>query len=111
MWDDETTWTCTGNESRTIEGITKKFTTPDLVAIEAGGSCQLRIVDCDLTAAFPVKAYGNATVTIVGGRIAGTQQSLQAIGNGRIVVEGATIEGPEPGTMGNGRIEGLAGGE
>lgn len=107
VWDDETTWTCTGTESRTLEGVTKDFTTPDLIAVEAGGQCQLRIVDCDLTADFPVKVFGNAVVTVVGGRIEGRKQSLQAMGNGRIVIDGATIEGPEPGTMGNGKIEGL----
>ncbi len=109
VWDDETTWTCAGTESRVIEGVTKRFTTPDLIAIEAGGSCELRLVNCDITADFPVKAFGNATVTIEGGRIHGNLQSLQAIGNGRIVVDGATIEGPAPGTMGNGTIEGLPG--
>jgi hypothetical protein len=107
VWDDETTFTCAGNEEKTIEGVTKAFTTPNLVAVEAGGSCILRLKNCDLTADFPVKVFGNAVVTIDGGRIEGRQQSLQAMGNGRIVIEGARIEGPEPGTMGNGEIEGL----
>lgn len=109
VWDEETTFTCAGSDEKVLEGVTKVLTTPDLVAVEAGGQCRLRLVNCDLTADFPVKVFGMATITIEGGRIRGNKQSLQAIGNGRIVVEGATIEGPEPGTMGNGTIEGLPG--
>jgi hypothetical protein len=107
VWDDETTWTCSGSDERTIEGVTKAFTTPDLIAVEAGGDCQLHLVNCDISADFPVKAYGNAVVTITGGHIRGGKQSLQAMGGSKIVVDGATIEGPEPGTMGNATIEGL----
>lgn len=106
-WDDETTWTCAGDDVKVIDGAKKDFTTRSLIAVEAGGNCQLTLRNCDITSDFPVKAFGNAVVTIEGGRINGRMQSLQAMGNARIVVDGATVEGPEPGTMGNGAIEGL----
>jgi hypothetical protein len=106
-WEAETTFLCTQMEVKRLEGVTRVNDTADLIAVEATGNCQLELVDVDLTSDFGVKANGNSVVTIRGGRIHGNRQTLQVLGNGRIVVEGATIEGPSPiGRAGKGKIEG-----
>ncbi len=102
-WPDETTWTCGGGDQKTLEGVTKVIEGKDLIAIEAGGSCQLTLVNCDITADFAIKAAGNAKVLIKGGRIHGKQQALQAWGNAVITVENAMIEGEQAKT-GKGQI-------
>jgi hypothetical protein len=105
-WDGETTFVCAGSEHKRLEGQIVVITGEDLLAIEAAGSCVLEIVDCDITADFPLKAAGNAQVVIEGGKITGRKQSIQAWGNAVVTVDGATIVG-ETGLTGNGRIEGM----
>ncbi|MCB9688519.1 MAG: hypothetical protein H6735_26010 [Alphaproteobacteria bacterium] len=102
-WPSETTWTCGGGDVKQMTGITKVIETKDIIAIEAAGSCQLTLVNCDITADFPIKAAGNAKVTIKGGRIHGKQQAIQAWGNAVVTIEGAMIEGDKA-TTGNGKI-------
>lgn len=102
-WPDDATWTCGGGDSKQMKGVTKVIHGENLIGIEAAGSCQLTLIDCDITADFPIKAAGNAKVTIKGGRIHGNQQAIQSWGNAVVTIEGAMIEGDQV-TTGNGKI-------
>ena len=105
-WDGDTTFVCAGSEHKRLENQTVVVTDTDVIAIDAAGSCVLEIVDCDITADFPLKAAGNAQVVVRGGTLNGRKNSIQAWGNAVVTVDGAKIVG-ETGTTGNGKILGL----
>lgn len=107
-WADGTTFVCGGSQREQLVGHTVVIEGQDLVAVDAGGGCVLEIVDCDIEADFPIKAAGNARVTIVRGRITGRKQAIQAWGNAVVTVSGATVVG-EVAETGNGKVVGLPG--
>jgi hypothetical protein len=105
-WDGLGTFVCRGVDEKTITGVKYDIPGKDTLAIDAGGSCQLEIVDSDITADFPLKATGNAHVHIKGGRMVGRRQAIQAWSNAVVDVEGTTVVGDAV-TTGAGKINGV----
>jgi hypothetical protein len=104
-WTGEETWSCGGSEKKTLENLTVEVKGKDIIGVEAAGSCELTIVNCNITADFPLKAAGNAKVTVKGGTLNGRQQSIQSWGNAVVTLEGTKVVG-ETATTGNGKIIG-----
>jgi hypothetical protein len=105
-WDGTGTFACGGSDKKRIANVKYDVPGKDTLAIDAGGGCELEIVDSDITADFPLKAAGNAHVTVRGGHLVGRQQAIQAWGNAVVDVQGTTVVGQSV-TTGNGKINGV----
>ena len=66
---------------------------PGATAITADGMCQLTLMNCTITAGTVITASGMARVTITGGRIEGSQASINASGRATVTVVGAQVVG------------------
>ena len=81
-WDGTEPFACDGNDSVTIEGRTVSFA--NRTAFTVSGNCELRIVDCDVTAHEGLRADGNRNVTIERSRFRTTGIGINARGNRRV---------------------------
>lgn len=90
-WTGDGPFSCGGNDNVSIVGVTASL--PGVTAIEAGGNCQVSLVNVNLTAGVPISASGNANVTVTGGSLTGTQSSISASGNAHVAVTGAAVSG------------------
>lgn len=85
-WDGSKPFSCGAGDAYKISGVTAKLTSG--TAISAGSTCTLLIENSNIDAPIGVSTGGNANVTIRGGSITGRTQSLKALGNSKISVEG-----------------------
>ncbi len=86
-WDGKSTYTCDGNENVSLKGV--KAT----AGVVAGGNCHLTLDNCNITAPIGISSDGNARVTVTGGSITGSTNSIKADGLSQVTVTGATIKG------------------
>lgn len=103
-WDGTTPLTCGGVQHVRVEGVTATFATG--TAVSAGANCHVELVRCTITAPVALEAAGNASITVEGGSITGTEAAARATGNGSIALSGgAALNGPST-RLGNGTITG-----
>lgn len=86
-WDGKSTFDCGGNDAVTLTGVKASS------GITAGGSCQLTLVGCDITAPIGIDANGNAVVTITGGSINGSTFAVKANGLAKVTMTGTKVTG------------------
>ena len=127
-WDGESPFECGANDTVELKGHTVVF--DGRTAFTAGGNCDLRIVECDVTAYTGVEAGGNRGVTIedsvfrtvgpaivangnrrveiVNSRLISSEGvGIEAGGNVRVIISGGHVEGTPVAvqTRANGRLE------
>lgn len=102
-WDGKSPYTCGAADNVTIEKVTAKLSTG--TAITAAGSCQLTLVNVDITAPVVVEASANAKVTFKGGSVNGSTNSAVASANAKVDFVGTTVKGPTKQTA-NGKVTG-----
>lgn len=98
-WDGTSTFNCGGTDAVTLTGVKAS------AGIEAGGNCQLTLVNCDITAPTGIDAIGNAQVTITGGSINGSTAAVKTSGNAQVTMVGTKVAGKKAAT-GNSKITG-----
>ncbi len=103
-WDGKAPFTCGGNDNVTLTGASAAL--PGQIAITAGGNCELTLVDVDVSGGTAVSAAGNATVTVSGGRLAGTDAAVSASANATVTGSGVEVEG-EVKKKGGAKVSGL----
>ncbi|MCC7536838.1 MAG: hypothetical protein IT379_11520 [Deltaproteobacteria bacterium] len=91
-WDGTAPYSCGGNENVRIENVTATFAAG--TAISAGGSCQLTLVNVNVTAPTALSAGANARVTVTGGSLTGTEHSVSALGASQVTMSGTRVTGP-----------------
>ncbi len=92
-WDGSAPLMCGGSQSITVENLTINL--PGSSAIQAGGNCQVTLINTTLTAGTAIDAGGDAVITIRGGSVTGTENALSLGGNARVNIEqGAVVNGP-----------------
>lgn len=101
-WDGQDTFTCAGSQTARLTGVTATLT--DRPAVTASGNCTLELADCNLTAPVVLQVSGNATVTVTGGQIRGTEHAVRASGNARVNIRGANVTG-DVARSGNATVE------
>lgn len=89
-WDGKTPFTCGANDVVVINGATANL--PG-TAITANGSCNLTLVNVDVTAATAIEAGGNAAVTVQGGKINGSTAAVHAGANAKVTLSGTKVTG------------------
>lgn len=89
-WDGKSTLECKGNDVMAIEGITA---TVSDTAIRASGNCQLTLTNVKITAPVGIEASANAKVTMTGGSIAASSNSVIASAGANVVIAGAQVSG------------------
>ena len=89
-WDGKTPFTCTGDQKVTITGVTAHLTG---TAVSALGSCQLTLVNVDVTATTALEASGSAVVTVRGGKLNGSAHAVQALGSAKVTLAGTRVTG------------------
>ncbi len=91
-WTGQGPLVCGGVEHLTVTGVVANQ--PGSQVVVAGGNCQLTLNNVNITGNTAIIASGNAQVTVLGGAIAGMQQSIVATQNARVNVSGASVMGP-----------------
>jgi hypothetical protein len=86
-WDGKSEFTCGGTDAVTLNGVKAS------AGITAMGNCQLTLVDCDITAATPIDATGNAQVTMTGGSLNGSSFAVKANGLAKVTLTGTKVTG------------------
>jgi hypothetical protein len=89
-WDGKTRFTCGGDEKVTITGVTAHLTG---TAVSALGSCQLTLVNVDVTGTTAIEASGSAIVTVRGGKLNGSAHAVHALGNAKVTLAGTHVTG------------------
>ena len=74
----------------TITGVTAHLTG---TAVSALGSCQLTLVNVDLTGTTAIEASGSAIVTVRGGKLNGSTHAVQALGSAKVTLAGTRVTG------------------
>ena len=96
-WDGTEPFSCGGNESVTIEGVTANL--PGETAITADANCELTIIDSRITARNGVRASGNRNVTIRGSTIIADGVAIEVTQNKQLEMEDTEVRSPAaPGT-------------
>ncbi len=90
-WDGKSKFSCGGNDSVRLKGITAKLASG--VAIEAGGNCDLVLEGVQLTSPIGIQAGANASVTVNGGSIDASDVSVKALGNATVTLKGTKVKG------------------
>ncbi|MCA9589795.1 MAG: hypothetical protein KC657_31040, partial [Myxococcales bacterium] len=81
---------CKGNDKVTLSGVTA---TVSDTAIRAGGNCQLTLVNVKLTAPVGIEAAANAKVTMTGGSITASTNSVVASAAANVTLTGTQVTG------------------
>ncbi len=102
-WDGTSPYKCGGADNVSIENVIAKLASG--TAITAAGSCQLWLVNVDITAPVVVEASANATVTFKGGAVKGGKHAAVATGNAKVDFQGTTVRGATR-QAGNGKVTG-----
>jgi hypothetical protein len=89
-WDGKSTLDCKGNDVMAIEGVTA---TVSDTAIRAAGNCQLTLTNVKITAPVGIEASANAKVTMTGGSINASSNSVVASAGANVVISGAQVTG------------------
>jgi hypothetical protein len=89
-WDGKSTLECKGNDVMAITGVTANVSD---TAIRASGNCQISLTNVKITAPVGIDASGNAKVTIAGGSITSSSNSVVAANGATVVVSGAAVTG------------------
>ena len=89
-WDGTSTFECKGNDKVTLSGVTA---TVSDTAIRAGGNCQLTLVNVKLTAPVGIEAAANAKVTMTGGSITASTNSVVASAAANVTLTGTQVTG------------------
>lgn len=90
-WDGKSTFSCGGNDSVKLEGVTASIASG--TAIRASGNCRLELVNVNVTAPDGIEALSNAVVTVTGGSINATGTAAKALGSAQITFSGTTVKG------------------
>lgn len=86
-WDGKTPFECGGNDAPKITGVTAT------AGVVANGSCQLTLVNVNITAPVAIEAGANAKVTMTGGSINASTNSVVAAGNAHVDLVGTKVTG------------------
>ena len=89
-WDGTSTFECKGNDKVTLSGVTA---TVSDTAIRAGGNCQLTLVNVKLTAPVGIEAAANAKVTMTGGSITASTNSVVTSAAANVTLTGTQVTG------------------
>lgn len=90
-WDGKAPFSCGGNDNVTLSGASAAL--PGQIAITAGGNCELTLEGVDVSGGTALSVAGNATVTVNGGRLAGTDAAVSASANATVTGSGVKVEG------------------
>ena len=90
QWDGKSTFECKGNDVFALANV--KANVPG-TAIKASGNCQLSLVGVDITAATGIEASASAKVTMTGGSIKATTNSVVATAAAKVDCVGTTVTG------------------
>jgi hypothetical protein len=86
-WDGKSEFNCGGNDNVTLSGV--KAT----AGVNAGGNCQLKLTGVTIAAPVPIQAGANAKITMTGGSINGSTNSVVALGNSKVDLVGVAVTG------------------
>ena len=86
-WDGKSTLTCGGNDNIAITGVTAS------AGINASANCKVALVNVNITAPVGITASGNAGVTMTGGSLNSTTNSVVASANAKVVFAGTKVTG------------------
>jgi hypothetical protein len=89
-WDGKSAFTCGGNDSFTLTGVTATLST---TAITATGNCTLTLVGVDIKAPTALDASGNAKINVTGGSLNGSTYAVKASANAKVNLTGTTVTG------------------
>ena len=103
-WDGKSTFECGGSDVVKLEGITASLAAG--TAIKASVNCQLTLVNMNITAPVAIEAVGNARVTVTGGSLQGSTNSIVAAANAQVTVTGTKVTGKTKSSA-NGKITGV----
>jgi hypothetical protein len=100
QWDGKSTFECGGNDVVALTGVTAT------AGVKAGANCQLTLTGVNITAPVAIDASGNAKVTVAGGSISGSTNSVVASANAKVDVVGAKVTGKAK-TTGAAKVTGV----
>lgn len=103
-WDGKAPYECAALDNVIIDGVTANLASA--TAIKASAGCNLTLNNVKITAGTGIDASGNAKVTVKGGSINGSTNSIVASGNAQVNVDGATVTGKTK-TSANGKVTGV----
>jgi hypothetical protein len=115
-WDGTTPFTCGGNDSVTLTGITAELGEATAMTVEA--NCELRLVDCTIRGWDGIHASGNRAVVLENSRIEVEGAGIVVSGNKRLELRNSQVRagavairgsGNAHITLGGGRIQGDTG--
>jgi hypothetical protein len=89
-WDGKSPLECGGNDVVAVSGVTA---TLGGTASKAGGNCQLTLTDVNITAPIGIEASGNAKVTVSGGSITSSSNSIVAGAASHVTCSGTKVTG------------------
>jgi hypothetical protein len=89
-WDGKSTLECKGNDVMELTGVKANVSG---TAIKASGNCQLSMVGVDITAATGIEASASAKVTMTGGSITATTNSVVASAAAKVDCVGTKVTG------------------
>ena len=96
-WDGKSTFECKGNDVITLTGVKVNGAG---TAIRASGNCTLTLSGVDITAPIAIDANNNAKVTMTGGSIKASTNSVVAAGVSKVTLVGTTVSGKSKATAG-----------
>lgn len=86
-WDGKSTFECGGNDAVVLTGITAT------AGVKASGNCQLNLSNVNITAPVAIEAGANAKVTMAGGSITSSTNSVVASANAKVDLVGTKVTG------------------
>lgn len=86
-WDGKSTFECAGNDAVVLTGITAT------AGVKASGNCQLNLSNVNITAPVAIEAGANAKVTMAGGSITSSTNSVVASANAKVDLVGTKVSG------------------
>jgi hypothetical protein len=107
-WDGTTPFSCGGNDSVTVEGITAELGEATAMTVE--DNCELRLVGCTIRAWEGIHATGNRGVLLENTRIETTGTGITVEGNKRLELRNSTIESEGVAIRASGNARVLLGG-
>ena len=89
-WDGKSTFECKGNDIIALSSVKANVSG---TAIKASANCQLTLVGVDITSAVGIEASGNAKVTMNGGSIKATTNSVVGSAGAKVDCVGTAVTG------------------